>query len=63
MLTSTANSIQVLVSYYMNRPQRPAAAETLVVTPGDADRVVVGRVPTARMSYQHPVHTPQLVAE
>ncbi|MGW6755511.1 NAD(P)/FAD-dependent oxidoreductase [Streptomyces sp. NPDC055006] len=52
---------RVRVSYDMNRLQRLTAPETFVVTLGGEDRVDPGRV-LARMTYEHPVLTPESVA-
>jgi predicted NAD/FAD-binding protein len=51
----------VLVSYDMNRLQRLAEPDDYVVTLGGADRVDPATV-IARMSYEHPVYTPESVA-
>ncbi|MBQ0878795.1 MULTISPECIES: NAD(P)/FAD-dependent oxidoreductase [Streptomyces] len=56
-----AGADRVRVSYDMNRLQRLDAAETYVVTLGGEDRVDPGRV-LARMTYEHPVYTPESVA-
>ncbi|MFF4899165.1 NAD(P)/FAD-dependent oxidoreductase [Streptomyces sp. NPDC001068] len=56
-----AGADRVRVSYDMNRLQRLDAAETFVVTLGGADRVDPDRV-LARMTYEHPVYTPESVA-
>lgn len=52
---------RVRVSYDMNRLQRLDASDTYVVTLGGEDRVDPGRV-LARMTYEHPVYTPESVA-
>ena len=57
----TADSGRVQVSYDMNRLQGLDAAETFVVTLNGADRIDEDRV-LARMSYEHPVYTPESVA-
>ncbi|MGW2131243.1 NAD(P)/FAD-dependent oxidoreductase [Streptomyces coelicoflavus] len=56
-----AGADRVRVSYNMNRLQRLDAADTYVVTLGGEDRVDPGRV-LARMTYEHPVYTPESVA-
>ncbi|MFI1022057.1 NAD(P)/FAD-dependent oxidoreductase [Streptomyces olivaceus] len=56
-----AGADRVRVSYDMNRLQRLDAADTYVVTLGGEDRVAPGRV-LARMTYEHPVYTPESVA-
>ncbi|AIV32397.1 MULTISPECIES: NAD(P)/FAD-dependent oxidoreductase [unclassified Streptomyces] len=56
-----AGADRVRVSYDMNRLQRLDAADTHVVTLGGEDRVDPGRV-LARMTYEHPVYTPESVA-
>ncbi|MET9256372.1 FAD-dependent oxidoreductase [Streptomyces sp. NPDC003717] len=56
-----AGADRVRVSYDMNRLQRLDAPETYVVTLGALDRVDPARV-LARMSYEHPVYTPESVA-
>ncbi|MFD8452262.1 NAD(P)/FAD-dependent oxidoreductase [Streptomyces coelicoflavus] len=56
-----AGADRVRVSYDMNRLQRLDAADTYVVTLGGEDRVDPGRV-LARMTYEHPVYTPDSVA-
>ncbi|NEB18671.1 NAD(P)/FAD-dependent oxidoreductase [Streptomyces coelicoflavus] len=56
-----AGADRVRVSYDMNRLQRLDAADTYVVTLGGEDRVDPGRV-LARMTYEHPVYTPESVA-
>ncbi|MFE2459220.1 NAD(P)/FAD-dependent oxidoreductase [Streptomyces sp. NPDC059402] len=55
-----AGADRVRVSYDMNRLQRLDAADTYVVTLGGEDRVAPGRV-LARMTYEHPVYTPESV--
>ncbi|MFF8574439.1 NAD(P)/FAD-dependent oxidoreductase [Streptomyces sp. NPDC015408] len=52
---------RVRVSYDMNRLQRLDASDTYVVSLGGEDRVDPDRV-LARMSYEHPVYTPESVA-
>ncbi|MEL5957413.1 FAD-dependent oxidoreductase [Streptomyces sp. CLV115] len=52
---------RVQVSYDMNRLQRLDATQTHVVTLGGQDRVDPARV-LARMTYEHPVYTPESVA-
>ncbi|MFE9176064.1 NAD(P)/FAD-dependent oxidoreductase [Streptomyces sp. NPDC007126] len=56
-----AGADRVRVSYDTNRLQRLDAADTYVVTLGGEDRVDPGRV-LARMTYEHPVYTPESVA-
>ncbi|MBU6532629.1 NAD(P)/FAD-dependent oxidoreductase [Streptomyces mayonensis] len=56
-----AGADRVRVSYDMNRLQRLDAADRYVVTLGGEDRVDPGRV-LARMTYEHPVYTPESVA-
>ncbi|MBZ6227194.1 NAD(P)/FAD-dependent oxidoreductase [Streptomyces olivaceus] len=56
-----AGADRVRVSYDMNRLQRLDTADTYVVTLGGEDRVAPGRV-LARMTYEHPVYTPESVA-
>ncbi|MYR46167.1 FAD-dependent oxidoreductase [Streptomyces sp. SID5910] len=56
-----AGADRVRVSYDMNRLQRLDAPETYVVTLGGHDRVDPARV-LARMTYEHPVYTPESVA-
>ncbi|MEV8127390.1 FAD-dependent oxidoreductase [Streptomyces sp. NPDC085944] len=56
-----AGADRVRVSYDMNRLQRLDAVDTYVVTLGGEDRVDPGRV-LARMTYEHPVYTPESVA-
>ncbi|WP_226030289.1 NAD(P)/FAD-dependent oxidoreductase [Streptomyces hyderabadensis] len=56
-----AGADRVRVSYDMNRLQRLDAADTYVVTLGGEDRVDPARV-LARMTYEHPVYTPESVA-
>ncbi|MDF3301328.1 NAD(P)/FAD-dependent oxidoreductase [Streptomyces tropicalis] len=56
-----ADAGHVRVSYDMNRLQRLDAPETYVVTLGGEDRVAPDRV-LARMTYEHPVYTPESVA-
>ncbi|MFC8078670.1 NAD(P)/FAD-dependent oxidoreductase [Streptomyces sp. NPDC057307] len=52
---------RVRVSYDMNRLQRLDAPENFVVSLNGADRVDEDRV-LARMTYEHPVYTPESVA-
>ncbi|MFJ3235024.1 NAD(P)/FAD-dependent oxidoreductase [Streptomyces sp. NPDC086787] len=52
---------RVRVSYDMNRLQRLDAMDTFVVTLGGQDHVDPDRV-LARMTYEHPVYTPESVA-
>ncbi|WP_399894105.1 NAD(P)/FAD-dependent oxidoreductase [Streptomyces sp. BBFR51] len=56
-----AGADRVRVSYDMNRLQRLDAQDTYVVTLGGEDRVDPDRV-LARMTYEHPVYTPESVA-
>ncbi|MGW2825725.1 NAD(P)/FAD-dependent oxidoreductase [Streptomyces sp. NPDC001443] len=56
-----AGADRVRVSYDMNRLQRLDAEQTYVVTLGGQDRVDPARV-LARMTYEHPVYTPESVA-
>ncbi|MFF8731557.1 NAD(P)/FAD-dependent oxidoreductase [Streptomyces sp. NPDC015171] len=56
-----AGADRVRVSYDMNRLQRLDTPQTYVVTLGGQDRVDPARV-LARMSYEHPVYTPESVA-
>ncbi|MFJ1817338.1 NAD(P)/FAD-dependent oxidoreductase [Streptomyces sp. NPDC088139] len=56
-----AGADRVRVSYDMNRLQRLDATQTHVVTLGGQDRVDPTRV-LARMTYEHPVYTPESVA-
>ncbi|MER8114470.1 FAD-dependent oxidoreductase [Streptomyces sp. NPDC094031] len=56
-----AGADRVRVSYDMNRLQRLDAPQTYVVTLGGQDRVDPARV-LARMTYEHPVYTPESVA-
>ncbi|MFG3281547.1 NAD(P)/FAD-dependent oxidoreductase [Streptomyces sp. NPDC048111] len=56
-----AGADRVRVSYDMNRLQRIDAERTYVVTLGGQDRVDPARV-LARMTYEHPVYTPESVA-
>ncbi|MFI9830890.1 NAD(P)/FAD-dependent oxidoreductase [Streptomyces sp. NPDC051913] len=55
-----AGADRVRVSYDMNRLQRLDAPHTYVVTLGGHDRVDPARV-LARMTYEHPVYTPESV--
>ncbi|NKI41727.1 NAD(P)/FAD-dependent oxidoreductase [Streptomyces physcomitrii] len=57
----TAGSDRVRVSYDMTRLQQLDTEETYVVTLGGDELVDQERV-LARMSYEHPVHTPESVA-
>ncbi|MFB6550602.1 NAD(P)/FAD-dependent oxidoreductase [Streptomyces sp. NPDC056405] len=61
MPSCDAGADRVRVSYDMNRLQRLDASDTYVVTLGGEDRVDPGRV-LARMTYEHPVYTPESVA-
>ncbi|WP_432163973.1 NAD(P)/FAD-dependent oxidoreductase [Streptomyces tendae] len=61
MPSCDAGADRVRVSYDMNRLQRLDAADTYVVTLGGEDRVDPARV-LARMTYDHPVYTPESVA-
>ncbi|MGW4277529.1 NAD(P)/FAD-dependent oxidoreductase [Streptomyces seoulensis] len=61
MPSCRASADRVRVSYDMNRLQRLDAADTFVVTLGGEDRVRPDRV-LARMTYEHPVYTPESVA-
>ncbi|MFI8236861.1 NAD(P)/FAD-dependent oxidoreductase [Streptomyces sp. NPDC085866] len=61
MPACAAPADRVRVSYDMNRLQRLDAEETFVVTLGGEDRVDPDRV-LARMTYEHPVYTPESVA-
>ncbi|MFD5655288.1 NAD(P)/FAD-dependent oxidoreductase [Streptomyces sp. NPDC127039] len=61
MPSCDAGADRVRVSYDMNRLQRLDAADTYVVTLGGEDRVDPARV-LARMTYEHPVYTPESVA-
>ncbi|MGX1545477.1 NAD(P)/FAD-dependent oxidoreductase [Streptomyces adustus] len=56
-----AGADRVRVSYDMNRLQRLDAEQTYVVTLGGQDRVDPARV-LARVTYEHPVYTPESVA-
>ncbi|MEU3030143.1 NAD(P)/FAD-dependent oxidoreductase [Streptomyces incarnatus] len=56
-----AGADRVRVSYDMNRLQRLDAPVTYVVTLGGQERVDPDRV-LARMTYEHPVYTPESVA-
>ncbi|MFG2887861.1 NAD(P)/FAD-dependent oxidoreductase [Streptomyces sp. NPDC048297] len=56
-----AGADRVRVSYDMNRLQRLDTPQTYVVTLGGQDRVDPARV-LARMTYEHPVYTPESVA-
>lgn len=57
----TPDSSGVLVSYDMNRLQRLPETPPYVVTLGGAGRVDESRV-IARMTYEHPIYTPESVA-
>ncbi|CAG6398220.1 FAD-dependent oxidoreductase [Streptomyces cocklensis] len=57
----TAAADHVRVSYHMNRLQRLDAPEDYVVTLNAAD-LVDSRQVLARMTYEHPVYTPESVA-
>ncbi|WP_030756249.1 NAD(P)/FAD-dependent oxidoreductase [Streptomyces griseus] len=57
----TARPGSVQVSYDMNRLQRLRAAEPHVVTLNPGDRIDESAV-LARMTYEHPVYTPESVA-
>lgn len=61
MPSCAANAGRVRVSYDMNRLQRLDAPENFVVSLNAADHVDQDRV-LARMTYEHPVYTPQSVA-
>lgn len=61
MPSCAANAGRVRVSYDMNRLQRLDAPENFVVSLNAADHVDQGRV-LARMTYEHPVYTPESVA-
>ncbi|MEU8585919.1 FAD-dependent oxidoreductase [Streptomyces sp. NPDC048664] len=61
MPSCAADADRVRVSYDMNRLQRLDATDTFVVTLGGQDRVAPERV-LARMTYEHPVYTPESVA-
>ncbi|MBV2354892.1 FAD-dependent oxidoreductase [Streptomyces sp. J2-1] len=61
MPSCRAGADRVRVSYDMNRLQRLDAERTFVVTLGGEDRVAPDRV-LARMTYEHPVYTPESVA-
>ncbi|WP_405619899.1 FAD-dependent oxidoreductase [Streptomyces sp. NBC_01511] len=61
MPSCAADAGRVRVSYDMNRLQRLDAPENFVVSLNGADRVAEDRV-LARMTYEHPVYTPQSVA-
>ncbi|MGW4304293.1 NAD(P)/FAD-dependent oxidoreductase [Streptomyces sp. NPDC004376] len=56
-----AGADRVRVSYDMNRLQRLDTTEPHIVTLGGEDRVAPERV-LARMTYEHPVYTPESVA-
>lgn len=61
MPSCAANAGRVRVSYDMNRLQRLDAPENFVVSLNAADHVDQDRV-LARMTYEHPVYTPESVA-
>ncbi|MFC8827877.1 NAD(P)/FAD-dependent oxidoreductase [Streptomyces sp. NPDC057137] len=61
MPSCAADAGRVRVSYDMNRLQRIDAPENFVVSLNGADRVDEDRV-LARMTYEHPVYTPESVA-
>ncbi|MFF2943549.1 NAD(P)/FAD-dependent oxidoreductase [Streptomyces niveus] len=61
MPSCAANAGRVRVSYDMNRLQRLDAPENFVVSLNAADHVDQARV-LARMTYEHPVYTPESVA-
>ncbi|MGI5466333.1 NAD(P)/FAD-dependent oxidoreductase [Streptomyces sp. CA-132043] len=61
MPSCRAAADQVLVSYDMNRLQRLDAPERYVVTLNGGERVAQDRV-LARMTYEHPIYTPESVA-
>lgn len=61
MPSCEADAGRVRVSYDMNRLQRLDAPENFVVSLNGADRVGEDRV-LARMTYEHPVYTPESVA-
>lgn len=61
MPSCEADAGRVRVSYDMNRLQRLDAPENFVVSLNGADRVEENRV-LARMTYEHPVYTPESVA-
>lgn len=61
MPSCEADAGRVRVSYDMNRLQRLDAPENFVVSLNGADRVAEDRV-LARMTYEHPVYTPESVA-
>lgn len=61
MPSCAADAGRVRVSYDMNRLQRLDAPENFVVSLNAADRVDEDSV-LARMSYEHPVYTPESVA-
>lgn len=61
MPSCAANAGRVRVSYDMNRLQRLDAPENFVVSLNAADQVDQDRV-LARMTYEHPVYTPESVA-
>ncbi|MET4921213.1 FAD-dependent oxidoreductase [Streptomyces sp. PSRA5] len=61
MPSCAADAGRVRVSYDMNRLQRLDAPENFVVSLNGADRVDEDRV-LARMTYEHPVYTPESVA-
>jgi predicted NAD/FAD-binding protein len=59
--TCAADGGQVLVSYYMNRLMRLTEAKDYVVTLNATDRVRESAV-LAKMTYDHPIYTPESVA-
>lgn len=61
MPSCEADAGRVRVSYDMNRLQRLDAPENYVVSLNGADHVAEDRV-LARMTYEHPVYTPESVA-
>ncbi|MGW2960814.1 NAD(P)/FAD-dependent oxidoreductase [Streptomyces sp. NPDC001220] len=61
MPSCLAGADGVRVSYDMNRLQRLHAPQTYVVTLGGQDRVDPTRV-LARMTYEHPIYTPESIA-
>ncbi|MCX5387377.1 NAD(P)/FAD-dependent oxidoreductase [Streptomyces sp. NBC_00083] len=61
MPNCAAGADRVRVSYDMNRLQRIDAEQTYVVTLGGQDRIDPAQV-LARMTYEHPVYTPESVA-
>lgn len=59
--TCASDGAPVLVSYDMNRLQRLAGPERYVVTLNGADQVDESTV-IAKMRYQHPIYTPDVIA-